>query len=78
MDSNLSFAIDVAKHTKDEVIKEFKYINEVLYRKEKIYVPTEWDKEVIIEEFHDAPYTRHPGMAKTYKAIKVHYWWPNM
>jgi hypothetical protein len=77
-DPNLSFAIDVAKHMKDEANKEFKYINEVLYRKGKICVPTEWDKEVIIEEFHDAPYAGHPGMAKTYKAIKARYWWPNM
>jgi hypothetical protein len=36
-DPNLSFAIDIAKHTKDEANKEFKYINEVLYRKEKTH-----------------------------------------
>jgi hypothetical protein len=55
---------------KNKERKEFEYINEVLYGKRRICVPTNWDKEIIIKEFHDIPYTKYLKMAKTYKTIK--------
>jgi hypothetical protein len=35
-------------------------------------------KGKILHEYHDLILRGHRGMNKTYKAIKQHYYWPNM
>jgi hypothetical protein len=35
-------------------------------------------KKQILYEFHDSAVGRHRGMNKTYCAIKLQYFWPNM
>ncbi len=35
-------------------------------------------RQEILFELHDAPYSGHPGVAKTKQAVKNLYWWPKM
>ena len=32
----------------------------------------------ILDEVHNAPYVKHPGMTKMYNTLRQHYWWPGL
>ena len=32
----------------------------------------------LLREFHDAMYSGHVGVTKTYKRVQVNFWWPEM
>jgi len=32
----------------------------------------------ILEIYHDGPTVGHPGVAKTFRDLQKHYWWPGM
>ena len=53
--------------------------DEVLYYKDKLYIPKDiplrWD---ILKMFHDHKTAGHPGELETYNSVRQHYWWPGL
>ena len=35
-------------------------------------------RHTFLQDYHDAPTSGHPGVWKTYQALKRDYWWPNL
>jgi hypothetical protein len=35
-------------------------------------------RRTFLQEYHDAPTSGHPGVWKTYQALRCDYWWPNL
>ena len=35
-------------------------------------------RSFLLREFHDAMYSSHVGVTKTYKRVRVNFWWPEM
>jgi hypothetical protein len=48
------------------------------WRGDKLVLPAGELREECLSEMHSAPYSGHPGLAKTLKAISRLYWWPGM
>ena len=49
------------------------------YRGTGLVVPDAHDmRKRILYELHDAPYSGHGGLTKTYRAVLRLFWWPNM
>lgn len=49
------------------------------FREQKIVIPdVEYLRRGILYELHDAPYSGHPGVSKTLKAVSSMYWWPSL
>jgi hypothetical protein len=47
--------------------------------RDKLVVPNDATlREELLYEAHDAPYSGHLGVDKTYHTLQRHYWWPNM
>jgi hypothetical protein len=76
-DPNLKMAYQLARDY-PEGAKEFEIVNQLLRRKGKLCVPEGLPRESLLREYHDAPLAGHPGIKKTYQAIKEEYWWPKM
>jgi hypothetical protein len=54
-------------------------IDEILLRKNKIFVPNVQDlKCMILHEMHNVPYAGHPGYQKIMASIKSHHFWLGM
>ena len=52
--------------------------NGLWYSRGKLVLPNDRSiKDKIMFELHDAPYSGHHGMQKTYRAIARSFWWPN-
>ena len=43
-------------------------------KKRKLCVTEGMPREMVLREMHDSPTAGHPGIQKTYKAIKQLYW----
>src|SRR5271168_3267205 len=53
--------------------------NNVLYYKEKAYVPKDQTlRQDILRMFHDHETAGHPGELATYNSVQQHYWWPGL
>jgi hypothetical protein len=53
-------------------------VNGVVTEKENDITLDGESKNKILYEFHDSPVGGHPGMNRTFRAIKVRYTWPKM
>ena len=70
-------AYDLAANHPEQAI-EFKIVNSLLRRKEKLCVPSGLPRESILREHHNSPTAGHPRIKKTYKKIKEDYYWSGM
>jgi len=43
-----------------------------------VVIGNEEDKKALLENYHNSPTVGHPGVAKTYAALRRDYWWPEM
>ncbi len=43
-----------------------------------VVISNEEDKKALLENYHNSPMAGHPGVAKTYVALRQDYWWPRM
>lgn len=57
--------------------KDEKVEDGLLYRKNRLWVPTALQKEVLESE-HDTKVAGHMGMDKTLELITRHFWWPGI
>lgn len=47
--------------------------------RDRIYVSNNSElKKLTLREFHDNPYSSHPGYQKTLTVVKKFYYWPNL
>ena len=61
------------------IIEGFQLINDVLYFKDRLYIPPNKDIQLrILTEAHDIPIAAHPGYIKTYNALRKSFWWKGM
>ena len=52
--------------------------DKLLYYEDWVYIPPNKKlREQLLNDNHDAPIARHPGVFKTYELINHHYWWPS-
>ncbi|KAK7592997.1 hypothetical protein V9T40_007749 [Parthenolecanium corni] len=63
------------------ITSKFEFSQGLLFKKfgeeKRVLVPPEAIDDVL-QEFHDAPYANHPGIAETSYAIQKYFWWPTM
>ena len=64
-------------------LKHFVYKNHIWWYKKAVVVPDVSFQEsnirsFLLHEFHDAMYSGHVGVTKTYKRMRVNFWWPEM
>ena len=53
--------------------------NDVLYYKDKLYIPNDLPlRQDILKMFHDHETAGHPGELETYNNIRQYYWWPGL
>lgn len=53
--------------------------NGLLYLRDRICLPDDQElREIILREYHEAPYTGHQGIKRTMDAITRVYYWPRM
>jgi hypothetical protein len=64
-----------AQNTNADALSRIGSLNTV---NDHISVPDESKRKEILYEFPDSPVGGHRGMNKMYRAIKLHYRWPNM
>ncbi|WPJ59666.1 hypothetical protein SMAC4_13198 [Sordaria macrospora] len=57
--------------------KDFEKFDDLLYRKNRLWIPTSLQNEVINSE-HDTKFAGHMGMDKTMELITRNFWWPKM
>lgn len=58
---------------------DYVYDNDLLFFRDRIYVPHDDDiKRAILELRHDSPLAGHPGQAKTLELVSREYYWPSM
>jgi len=59
--------------------KEWREVDSIIYKKEKVYVPKD-DKlrTEIIRLHHDMPVGGHRGQWKTVKLVTHNFWWPGV
>lgn len=69
-------AQDVLQGNKENNGYEFK--NELIYYKDRLYIPELFPITQLIAEAHVTPISGHLGVQKTYKMLKRHYYWNNM
>ena len=56
----------------------FREEDKLLYYEDRVYIlPNKKLREQLLNDHHDAPIARHPGVFKTYELINHHYWWPS-
>jgi hypothetical protein len=60
------------------LLKRFEVIENTLFFKKKLWVPTDQLKLEIIREVHDKPASGHPGIRRTCKYLSKWYYWPQM
>ena len=52
--------------------------DEVVYKKERIYIPNNKIRKEILKENHDSVDIGHPGQHKMLELLKRTYWWPGL
>jgi len=62
---------------KDRKLKELSYENNLLYRRNLLWVPKGLVQR-IIESEHNTKVTGHMGQDKTIELIRQNFWWPKM
>ena len=56
----------------------FREEDKLLYYEYRVYIPPNKElREQLLNNHHDAPIARHPGVFKTYELLNHHYWWPS-
>ena len=56
----------------------FREEDKLLYYEDRVYIlPNKKLQEQLLNDNHDVPIARHPGVFKTYKLLNCHYWWPS-
>jgi hypothetical protein len=66
-------------YTKPRNLRDLEQRHGVWWFQSRIAVPDDPAiKRAILLELHDAPYSGHVGVDKTYAACKRQYWWPGM
>ncbi|MCI17067.1 retrotransposon protein, partial [Trifolium medium] len=59
-----------------EVFSDFKVLDNLLYFKGKLFIPTTSSfKQLLLEEFHSSPIGGHSGVHKTYGRLKENVFW---
>jgi transposase InsO family protein len=83
--SNSSFLDLVKTATLDDAFAqsvrnnpEFRFENDLLFKGQKLYVPTTDLQLQVLKIRHDSPSAGHFGVRKTYELCKRDYFWPNM
>ena len=66
-------------------LKHFVYENHIWWHEKAVVVPVpdvsfqgSNIRSFLLREFHDAMYSGHVGVTKTYKRVRVNFWWPEM
>lgn len=62
---------------KEHPFKDVELMNDLLYRKNRLWIPEALQREVISSE-HDTRVAGHMGMDKTLELITRNFWWPNI
>ena len=64
--------------TNETNLRPLNQIDGLWYTNDRLVVPNANGlREKILYELHDAPYSGHGGMTKTYRAVSKMFWWPN-
>jgi len=59
--------------------KEWREVNSIIYKEEKIYIPKDDKLRVeIIRLYHDALVGEHKGQWKTVELVTRNFWWPGV
>ena len=64
-------------------LKHFVYENHIWWYDKAVVVPDvsfqgSNIRSFLLREYHDAMYSGHVGVTKTYKRVRVNFWWPEM
>lgn len=66
-------------HSKKVSLSECKIIDNMLYFRDRIYVPEGNDlRTLLLQTVHDSVDAGHPGKNKMYDIVSRDYWWPNL
>ncbi|KAI0991701.1 hypothetical protein K3495_g16486, partial [Podosphaera aphanis] len=65
-------------HSKEISLSECELRDGRLYFRDRLYVPNNELRLLLIQRTHDSCEKGHPGKNALYQAISDHYWWPNL
>jgi hypothetical protein len=69
---------DGIPHSKEISLSECSIQNDRLYFRDRIYIPDNTLRSLLLQTAHDQPAAGHPGRTKMYDLISRDYWWPSL
>jgi hypothetical protein len=66
------------KRRSDNNCKKFKFVDDLLYFEERLYIPEGPARLRVLQARHNFPATGHFRFNKTFELISQDFWWPQM
>jgi len=80
-DNEVLKAVEEMKKTRVKMLREeeWREIDDIMYKKEKVYVPKDNKlRAEIVRLYHDTPIGGHRGQWKMVELVTRNFWWPGV